>query len=70
MEIKLINEIGINRNKEKRFESHIFTATIVGGYLENKEPDKHSDINFFNVTKLPENLGSTTLVGLKLLNYL
>jgi 8-oxo-dGTP diphosphatase len=57
-----------NKIAEGMFESHMFTASIVSGALENKEPTKHEAAQWFSLDTLPENLGSTTKEGLGLIN--
>lgn len=61
-----IKEIGVNINRENKFESHMFMAKIIGGEVNNNEPEKHSEMKFFSLDSLPEELVSTIKKGLSI----
>lgn len=65
--VEPIKEIGTNVNQQYGFESHMFTAKITDGSLKNNEPHKHSAIQWFKLSELPEKLGGTTQKGLTII---
>lgn len=45
-----------SKGTENNFLALVFTATISGMHPLNVEPHKHSDMQFFNINNLPENI--------------
>ncbi|MFA5022308.1 MAG: NUDIX hydrolase [Patescibacteria group bacterium] len=64
LEIKVIRPLDFSetmpKNKASRWISLGFLAKVVGGKLKNTEPDKHDEIKWFPLNKLPKNLASNT----------
>ena len=62
--IKAVRSLGfldnISPDKKTHWISIGYLAEYVSGQIENKEPDKHDDIRWFPVDKLPENVTDYT----------
>ena len=41
--------------------SFAYASKIIGGELQNKEPHKFSDIRYFNINRLPDNISKMSL---------
>lgn len=65
-ELKLIRNYQ-STLQNRNFDSYYFLATNFTGELQNKEPDRHSNVGWFNLNKLPPNTSAVVYDTLKLI---
>jgi 8-oxo-dGTP diphosphatase len=65
--VRLIRKLGVNIDHNHGFEADMFLAEVIAGNAQNLDPRNHSELEWFDLKKLPGPLGSTTSLGVQLL---
>lgn len=61
----LCNIQDINQEAEQHWIMPVYEAKVVEGIVENKEPDKHLDLQWFSIDQIPENISFMTKMVVK-----
>ena len=61
--------IGTNTDHTYKFLSDMYLLKLTGGTLINTEPHAHGAIEWFDIDNLPKPLGSSAILGLRMLGY-
>ena len=68
--IKLLSVVNhIVKSDSAHWVSPNFLCKIISGTVKNVEPNKHTDIQWFSLNDLPDNITITTKKGIESLNY-
>ena len=61
----LCNIQDINQETEQHWIMPVYEAKVVEGIVENKEPDKHLDLQWFSIDQIPQNISFMTKMVVK-----